>query len=446
MAWLDKRGLNWYVAYRDANRKVKRIRGYRDKLATRQLMAKLEKAEARGEQGLVDPFKVHRAGALAKHLDDYVANLRAVGRDDKYVQNSDKRLRKLATESGWKTLGDVTADGFNRWRSTLPKGEDGRPLRGPKTQNQFLDHLRAFCNWCVEVERLPANPVAKVQKVDGTTDVRRARRALTAEEVAALLKAVLPVHRLCYRFLLSTGLRRQEVADLVWGDVRLNATRPFLKLRAVATKARRADALPLRADLADELRAQRGEAGDTDKVFAAVPTIEEHKAYLTAAGIAYKDDQGRVADFHALRHTFGTSLSAAGVAPREAMELMRHTDMRLTMGVYTDPRLFNLADAVERLALPAVSEEVQAATGTDDRVAPRVARDTSNRQPAATTGAKENGAGAAQTPAERGVSQPSATSGNNRQGEGENSPIVTLFIKILCLLHEGSHGRSNLRI
>jgi integrase len=204
-----------------------------------------------------------------------------------------------------------------------------------------------------------------------------------------LLVKVAPAHELCYRLILGTGLRRQEVVDLVWGDVRSNATHPFLKLRAAATKARRADTLSLRSDLAEELQMQRGDAEDGDPVFASVPTIAEHKAYLAAAGIPYKDSEGRSADFHALRHTFGTSLSAAGVAPRVAMELMRHTDMRLTMGVYTDPRLFNLAEAVERLALPAASEEARAATGTDGRVAPRVARDTSTRR----RGANPSGAG-----------------------------------------------------
>jgi hypothetical protein len=29
-------------------------------------------------------------------------------------------------------------------------------------------------------------------------------------------------------------------------------------------------------------------------------------------------------------------LAAAGVSPRVAMELMRHSEMKLTMGVYTD--------------------------------------------------------------------------------------------------------------
>ena len=41
------------------------------------------------------------------------------------------------------------------------------------------------------------------------------------------------------------------------------------------------------------------------------------------------------ADFHALRHTFVTALSSAGVGPKERQELARHSDPRLTLGLYT---------------------------------------------------------------------------------------------------------------
>ncbi|MGE5607923.1 MAG: tyrosine-type recombinase/integrase [Bacillota bacterium] len=176
-------------------------------------------------------------------------------------------------------------------------------------------------------------------------------------------------HRPVYRFILGTGLRRQEAVDLIWGDVHLDSPTPFLALRAKATKARRADTLPLRADIATELKQLRGDANDADSVFPAFPSMAEHRGYLKAAGIPWEDEQGRRADFHALRHTYGTLLSKAGVSPREAMELMRHTDLRLTMKVYTDPRLFDLAGAVEKLPLPTFKPAAiaQQANGTDGK-------------------------------------------------------------------------------
>ena len=77
--------------------------------------------------------------------------------------------------------------------------------------------------------------------------------------------------------------------------------------------------------------------------------IRVFDANLQAAGIAKTDQRGRVVDIHALRHTFGTHLSAAGVHPRTAMAAMRHSQIELTMNLYTDPVLLDVAGAVEAL-------------------------------------------------------------------------------------------------
>jgi integrase len=98
------------------------------------------------------------------------------------------------------------------------------------------------------------------------------------------------------------------------------------------------------------LRAYRPEAATpSDAVFLRMPSMYLLKAHLRAAGIPYIDDQGRQADFHALRHTFATNLSLAGVAPRLAMELMRHSDLRLTMKNYTDASCLPTAAAIDSL-------------------------------------------------------------------------------------------------
>ena len=56
---------------------------------------------------------------------------------------------------------------------------------------------------------------------------------------------------------------------------------------------------------------------------------------LDAAGIPYETEAG-ILDFHALRGTFATMLSKSGVSPKAAQELMRHSDIRLTMPKYTN--------------------------------------------------------------------------------------------------------------
>ena len=73
---------------------------------------------------------------------------------------------------------------------------------------------------------------------------------------------------------------------------------------------------------------------------------------LLLAGIPKRDERGRTVDVHAMRHTFGTLLSKGGVTPRTAQAAMRHSDVNLTMNTYTDPKLLDVAGAME--ALPAL--------------------------------------------------------------------------------------------
>ena len=72
---------------------------------------------------------------------------------------------------------------------------------------------------------------------------------------------------------------------------------------------------------------------------------------LAAAGIDKIDADGCVIHVHSLRHSFGTHLSRAGVAPRVAQAAMRHSDIALTMNTYTDAQLLDTADAIESLPI-----------------------------------------------------------------------------------------------
>ena len=77
--------------------------------------------------------------------------------------------------------------------------------------------------------------------------------------------------------------------------------------------------------------------------------MEDHKANLITVGIEWEDSDGQRLDFHSIRHTYGTPLSKAGVLPHSVMSLMRHSDIRLTLNVYTNPKAFDLAGDVEKL-------------------------------------------------------------------------------------------------
>jgi hypothetical protein len=88
----------------------------------------------------------------------------------------------------------------------------------------------------------------------------------------------------------------------------------------------------------------------------------------------YRDADGKVADFHALRHTCISNLVRAGVSPKEAQTLARHSTITLTMDRYTHVGLHDIAGAGASLpALPNASTAAASnfgpqplrATGTD---------------------------------------------------------------------------------
>ena len=96
---------------------------------------------------------------------------------------------------------------------------------------------------------------------------------------------------------------------------------------------------------------------------------------LLAAGIAKRDERGRTVDVHALRHSFGTLLSKGGVTPRTAQAAMRHSNIDLTMNVYTDPKLLDVQGALDTLPSldlnpsPSTERNTMRATGTDNQSA-----------------------------------------------------------------------------
>lgn len=177
--------------------------------------------------------------------------------------------------------------------------DGGKILRmGARTQNHYLETVRAFCKWSIKRKRLAAHPLADVTPVETTGHLRRQRRALTQNEIGALLNAVHVRHQLAYRIILGTGLRRDELRQLRWGDVKLDAPMPCIQLRAETTKGKRGDVLPLRNDLAKLLKESRGDADDSASVCRTLPSMDTHKRYLKKAGIPFEDADHRRADFH----------------------------------------------------------------------------------------------------------------------------------------------------
>ena len=216
---------------------------------------------------------------------------------------------------------------------------------------------------------------------------------------------------LIFKTLVLTGLRKDELASLTFGQLQLDGATPHVILNPEDEKNRNGTSLPLPDDLANDLRSwvsqkrqrllgerstilmtARSKASElpSDTPLFNVPyeLVKILDRDLKAAGIAKIDDRGRRLDVHALRTTFGTLLSQSGVSPRTAMSAMRHSSIDLTMATYTDPRLLDVQGAVN--SLPTLSltatqpdaPEVLRATGTESQLAPLLAPTSGNLVPA----------------------------------------------------------------
>jgi len=315
-----------------------------DKRVAQQRLEQIVRDKQMEQAGMIAPEAVRNAAQspLEGHLVQYVADLRALNRDVQYVNELENRIRKLIHDCGWKLLRDITADSFQTWRA--------KKNRSPKTLNEYLGSISSFLSWMEKHERIAKNSLKHVQKVQTNGKQVRPRRAFTDDEMRRLVCVAGP-RKVLYLTAALTGLRRSELAELERDDIHLEAAKPFINVRASTTKNHKQAVIALHPDVKDEIALLVRQLPEGEKrIFAhLMPNMDRFRADLKAADIEFINQKGLRADFHSLRHTLATNLARAGTAPRVAMEIMRHSDMRLTAKTYTDAGLLPIADAVLNL-------------------------------------------------------------------------------------------------
>ncbi len=255
------------------------------------------------------------------------------------------------------------------------------------TVNHYVVAIKSFAHWCVKDRRIADNPLGHLSGGNAETDRRHERRALDTEEMRALFLATKESDKtlrgltgqdrlMVYSLAASTGLRAGELATLTPSSFDFDVKLPAVRIDAENSKNGKNAELPLHPDLVAPFREYL--AGREAYAVVWPGTWWEKAAAmlrrdLEAAGIAYRDAEGRVVDFHAMgRVSFITALAKSGVHPRTAQELARHSDINLTMGTYSKLTVRDLSAAVGNLpsVLPSapIAEELKA-TGTEKSLA-----------------------------------------------------------------------------
>lgn len=251
---------HWYIDYKAPDGSRKRVKGFRDKIATNQLAAQLEKDSELAQAGIVDRFKEHRRKPLMQHLDEFKASLLNKGTTDKQACLVYNRAKAIIENCGFDFISDISAS-----KVGIYLGQRKRSGLSIRSSNFYLQAIKQFSRWLVADNRSGENVLAYLSSQNPQTDIRHARRALTPDELNQLITDTMNGENhsgmtgreraILYILAVNTGLRASELASLTWQSFNLDDSTPSITVLAAYSKHRRDDTLPLRKDIAGQLTA-----------------------------------------------------------------------------------------------------------------------------------------------------------------------------------------------
>jgi integrase len=268
------------------------------------------------------------------------------------------------------------------------------------TVNHEVTALSGMLNWGVKQKLIGSNPI---QGVKPLTHQEKEGRALEDDEVRRLLDASRQPWRDIWYAFLVTGLRRDELASLLFTDVDWDSRE--LIVRAYNAKGKRERRVPIDDGLWEILQRQRDGAPDRKPGIHGQPHMAEavrrrlthDHVFVTRANtpvdgvgclypafmrcckrakieVATYDRDGRLiehVDLHSLRRTFVTNALVNGADPKSVQEIVGHRTLKMTMEIYAKVKAGPKRQAVSRLsyakgATPPPHVLPLPRTGTDD--------------------------------------------------------------------------------
>lgn len=261
------------------------------------------------------------------------------------------------------------------------------------TVQGVLRALRSALSNAVREEMMPKN-VAALTRVSMPRKSRKVKPWSVAEAqqfLASAREADDPFYA-AYVIILVLGLRRGEMLGLAWERVDLDKGELFIseqiqrvnhKLLRRETKTDTSDApLPLPAICVAALKLRKAQQ-DADRERRGESWQETGLVFTTRHGTPIeprnfnRSFDGRIAkcgvrriNVHGTRKTCGTLLAALDVHPRVAMQILRHSQISVTMEIYTEATTEATRNALKRLGeelTPAAPDDAasDATAGTD---------------------------------------------------------------------------------
>ncbi len=301
-----------------------------------------ELEEEKIKVGLLSREELTRAARggelISVMLEEWMAYMVGLGRTEFYASYRCRRVELAAEGCGWRTLRDMSRARAERWLAGLGCSA--------AVWNMAAGALVGFGKWLVRKEMLVENVFYGLAHKKKLPVWRR--RVITAEEFGGLVEAARGMgvagreRAVAYMVAVGTGLRWSEICSLRVGDFREKDRRAVLVVDPANEKARRGAVVVVPRGIAEELRGlareRKIESLDGQALLFTMlkrKGVPDFDRDLKRAGVKKVDENGEKLDIHGLRHAFATRLARSGATAKVAQDMMRHTTLAMTLGIYT---------------------------------------------------------------------------------------------------------------
>lgn len=225
-------------------------------------------------------------------------------------------LAEWSTKNGIRNLAEFTPVHANAYVATL-SGQAATTIR------QKIVNIRSFFRWALDTYEIQKpNPMRTVKTPKNEN--AKERHFWTPEQINSILDAApSPKNRIFWALMAFAGLRKSEAIAVRPADIRDG----YLYLTGKGAKY-------ARVPISTRLRTELDRLGEWPDNRPYIGTKMAEEVLWNACKRSQIDAQGKP-HFHRFRHSFGTNLLRAGATITEVQRLMRHSNVQLTLAVYS---------------------------------------------------------------------------------------------------------------
>ncbi len=365
---LYKRGDKWYLDIhtgRKIDGKYERIQRKCQSRTKVEAQAELDELLYTMRRARRDGKALNNAYPVDAVCTEWCEHIKRTIKDPMLSAEYCRHAERMKDAAGVEAVSDLTLDLIEKALIAIAE------TKSTNTANKALAKFKAALEYAKENGRIASNPIARARQL---RIIRKTfRRALTEDEVRMLLETAPEPWRTIWHFILSTGVRRDEIIHLRRADLDIKRGRVRIAERTdfkpktqagartipLGSKIRAAlEALPTNGELLFTYNGKRLSANWMLEMFRR--HIEEALKRLATAcrqhGKPLPDNvtetDGGFAvdtaplDLHAMRYTFITELIGAGVDPKTVQYLAGHKDIKTTLAIYAQFKGGNIDEAI----------------------------------------------------------------------------------------------------